>query len=109
MKEFLTSDIVQRELYDMQRLYDRLSSVVDSLATFSPEEKQEFVQQTKILIEKQRIFHTRLVLVSYEDNKVKNIVDNMDRLSMVFCGQLMSSILSELSNKLDKFIDLDKT
>lgn len=88
----------------MQRLYDRLSNIVEHLSKLSQEEKIEFVEQTKMLIEKQKIFHTRLKLASYNDEKIKEIVDNMDRLSMVFCGSPMSTVLNTMSDKLDSYI-----
>lgn len=37
-----------------------------------------------MLIEKQKVFHARLKLASTSDDMIKDVVDNMDRLSMVF-------------------------
>ena len=104
MSEFLRSEIVQNELYDMQKLYDRLSTIVQDLSELPQDEKIEFVEQTKMLIEKQKVFHTRLKLASASDEKIKDVVDNMDRLSMVFCGAPMSTILNTMSDKLDSYI-----
>jgi mevalonate kinase len=104
MSEFLRSEIVQKELYEMQRLYDRLSNIVEHLANLSKEEKTEFLEQTKMLIEKQKVFHARLKLASYNDEKIKEIVDNMDRLSMVFCGSPMTTVLNTMSDKLNSYL-----
>lgn len=39
MSEFLRSEIVQNELYDMQKLYDRLSTIVQDLSELPQDEK----------------------------------------------------------------------
>lgn len=104
MTNFLSSEIVQKELYEMQRLYDRLSNIVGELKKLDPDEKKEFLEQTKILIEKQKVFHTRLKLASYEDDNIREIVENMDKLSMVYCGSPMATVLSTMSDKLDSYI-----
>jgi hypothetical protein len=88
----------------MQKLYDRLSTIVEDLSNLPQDEKIEFVKQTKLLIEKQKLFHVRMKLASTSDSKIKDVVDNMDRLSMVFCGAPMSTILNTMTDKLDSYI-----
>ena len=105
MSEFLNSEIVQKELYDMQNLYNRLSTLVEDLKSLEPDEKMEFLEQTKMLVDKQRIFHTRLTLAAREDETIKDIVENMDKLSVVFCGSSMASTLATMSDKLTSYMD----
>ena len=105
MSEFLTSEIVQKELQDIQILYNRLSNIVEHLRDLGEEEKVEFLEQTKILIEKQQIFHTRLSLTAKQDGQIREIVDNMNKLSVVFCGAPMSEVLRTMSDKLDSYLE----
>lgn len=105
MSEFLTSEIVQKELHDMQVLYNRLSNIVEHLRDLDQDEKLEFLEQTKILVEKQQIFHTRLILTAKLDKEIKEIVDNMNKLSVVFCGAPMSEVLRTMSDKLDSYLE----
>lgn len=104
MSDFLKSEIVQREMYEMQVLYKRLSTIVEDLRSLDKEEKMEFISQTKILIEKQKVFYTRMTLASQHDDELKEIVNNMNRLSRVFCGEPMNVVLDNMTNKLDSYI-----
>jgi len=104
MSDFLKSEIVQREMYEMQVLYKRLSTIVEHLRSLDKEEKIEFISQTKILIEKQKVFYARMTLASQHDDELKEIVNNMNRLSRVFCGEPMNVVLDNMTNKLDSYI-----
>jgi hypothetical protein len=84
----------------MQRLYNRLSTIVEDLKDLEHDEKLEFLEQTQILIEKQRVFHTRLSLVARTDDNIREIVDNMDKLSKVLCGESMSKVLESMYDKI---------
>ena len=104
MSEFLRSEIVQKEMYDMQMLYKRLSTIVEHLKTLDKEEKIEFIEQTKILIEKQKIFYTRMTLAAKTDEELKEIVINMNKLSKLFCGEPMMDVLNNMTDKLNSYI-----
>jgi hypothetical protein len=106
MSKFTDSQIVQNELVEMQKLYQKLSSMVSKFRDLDIEQKREFMKDTKILLEKQHIFHTRLTLESHSDPEISDLVSRMDAMSQVLCGSSMSNMFNQFLTKLNSF-DLD--
>ena len=103
MSKFTDSEIVQKELIEMQKLYEKLSSMVSRFRDLDIEQKRDFMKDTKVLLEKQHIFHTRLTLESHSDPEICDLVNRMDAMSQVLCGSSMSGMFDHFRTKLNSF------
>jgi len=64
---FFSSEIVQREMLYMQKLYQELSAKMYRFPFMSREEREKIVDDLDHLIDKQEILYTRVALSDQED------------------------------------------
>lgn len=64
---FFSSEIVQREMLHMQKLYQEISAKMYKFPFLSREEREQVVNEIDALIDKQEILYTRVALSDHED------------------------------------------
>jgi hypothetical protein len=64
---FFSSEIVQKEMLVMQKLYQELSAKMYKFPFMSREEREQVVNDLEHLIDKQEILYTRVALSDKED------------------------------------------
>ena len=64
--DFFTSEVVQKELEDIQECYTELLKMSAGLKEFNPQERLEHIEKTLELVSKQKVFYARLQLASNE-------------------------------------------
>jgi hypothetical protein len=107
---FFNSEIVQEQLQSIYDTYVELLDNSDSLTTMPKEEALKHVEKTKNLIEKQKIFYTRLQLSSTMDEDASDMKHRIDLISNMFGYNNLMESLSSMENYLDRVAeDLDKS
>jgi hypothetical protein len=106
--EFFKSEVVQEELEDLQSTYTELLKMSQGFEDFNPQERLEHIEKTLELIAKQKVFYSRLQLMSNyvteeddDENEVKMIKDRIDAISSIYSGgNNLLSILQVMEDKL---------
>ena len=81
MAKFFDSEIVQKELREIQELQKVIYSAGMSFAALSKDERVEHIETLTELLEKQRVMYTRLSLS--DDPAAKKMKEDLDRKSVV--------------------------
>jgi hypothetical protein len=106
---FFNSEIVQEQLQSIYDTYIELVDNSDNLTSMPKDEALRHVEKTKNLIEKQKIFYTRLQLSSYEDEQASDMKHRIDLISSMFGYRNLIESLESMEQYLDKVAkDLDK-
>lgn len=106
--EFFKSEVVQEELEDLQSTYTELLKMSQGFQDFNPQERLEHIEKTLELIAKQKVFYSRLQLMSNyvteeddDENEVKMIKERIDSISALYSGgNNLLSILQVMEDKL---------
>ena len=106
---FFNSEMVQDHLQSIYDTYMELYDKSDELTSMPKEDAIKHINKTKQLIEKQKIFYTRLQLSSGTDEEASDMKHRIDLISNMFgYSNLMESLIS-FEKYLDKVVaDLDK-
>tara|TARA_X000000368_G_scaffold169176_1_gene133464 strand:- start:49 stop:417 length:369 start_codon:yes stop_codon:yes gene_type:complete len=106
-ESFFESDVVQKELTDIQETYTQLLKISSGLAEFSPSERLDHINKTLELIAKQKVFYSRLALASHNisgdenDEEATFVKEKIDTLSAQYSGGLnLMLILQQMEDKL---------
>ena len=109
MSQFFESEVIRSEMVELQELQDEVYSKIFHFPQMSTDDKIEHVEKLELLLEKQRIFYTRLSLSDDPHAKMmkENITksaqmmgmpQNMD-MNLVFGN--MSKMLEHMRKQID--------
>ena len=104
MSKFFQSELVRGDIQEMATLQEFCFRSAANLALLNVEKKREYFDALELLLEKQKIFHTRLSLS--DDPEAKSVVDNM-RQAIVMLGAdpnlTIEKMFDDLSDKIKNF------
>lgn len=106
--DFFKSDVVHKEIEEIQEVYTDLLKMSAGLQDFDPAQRLEHVEKTLELIAKQKVFYSRLALASHgvnpddeENEDAKFVKDRIDLLSEQYSGGMnLMMILQQMEDKL---------
>ena len=102
--DFFKSQVVQKELEQIQECYTELLKMSSGLADFSPKERLDHIEKTLELVAKQKVFYARLQLAANElqdDDSAKAIKERIEVMSGQFSGGMnLTMVLDQMENKL---------
>ena len=104
MSNFFQSELVRGDIQEMAALQEFCFRSVTNLALLDKERKMEYFEALRKLIDKQKIFYTRLSLS--EDPEAKSVIENMKNAIVMLGADSKLSILDmfdDLLNKITKF------
>tara|TARA_B100000029_G_C17259646_1_gene845810 strand:+ start:428 stop:781 length:354 start_codon:yes stop_codon:yes gene_type:complete len=101
---FFESEVVKRELEEIQECYTQLLKMSAGLKEFSPKERLDHIEKTLELVAKQKVFYARLQLAANElqdDESAKAIKDRIEVMSTEYSGGLnLTMVLDQMESKL---------
>ena len=104
MTEFFQSEVVQKELEEIQECYTELLKMSAGLKTFNPQERLEHIEKTLELVAKQKVFYARLQLAANElqdDDSASEIKKRIEMMSTEYSGGMnLNMVLDQMENKL---------
>ena len=77
MSEFFASEVIRAEMVELQELQDEVYSKIFHFPQLTNDGKIEHVEKLELLLEKQRIFYTRLSLSN--DPQAKMMKENITK------------------------------
>ena len=102
--DFFKSQVVQKELEQIQECYTELLKMSSGLADFSPKERLDHIEKTLELVAKQKVFYARLQLAANElqdDDSAKEIKSKIDLMSGQYNGGMnLTMVLDHMEEKL---------
>ena len=109
MSQFFESEVIRSEMVELQELQDEVYSQIFHFPRMSNDDKVEHVEKLELLLEKQRIFYTRLSLSDdpqaklMKENitksaKMMGMPENVD-MNLVFSN--MSKMLNHMRQQID--------
>ena len=102
--DFFKSQVVQKELEQIQECYTELLKMSSGLADFSPKERLDHIEKTLELVAKQKVFYARLQLAANElqdDDSAKEIKNRIEMMSTEYSGGLnLNMVLDQMETKL---------
>ena len=99
MSEFFDSNIVQQSLKEITDIQETIFNSLFTYRTFSEEDKQEHIDQLRILIEKQRNMYARLSLT--DDPEALELKDKIEQSAMML-GFPKGTNMSEVFDTMDE-------
>ena len=99
MGSFLNSDMVIKSLMEIDKLQNEIYGALATPQLLSKQEKHEQLDKLEVLLEKQRIMHTRITLS--DDPDAKRMKDDFEET------KIMMGIPSELTAE-DVFLNTEK-
>lgn len=106
---FFNSDIVQEQLQTIYDSYVDLQKCGKAIGEMPIPTAINHINKTKQLIEKQRLFYTRLQLCSSEDNEARDMKQRIDLISDMFGYDTIVESLDSMTKYLDNVLrSLDK-
>ena len=107
---FFNSEIVQEQLQSIYDTYVDLQKTAEALGQMPKEKAVRHIEKTKNLIEKQKIFYTRLQLSASEDEDVADMKHRIDLITNMFGYNTLSESLDSMTVYLDNVLrSLDTT
>ena len=104
MTDFFTSEVVQKELEEIQECYTELLKMSSGLKEFNPQERLEHIEKTLELVAKQKVFYARLQLAANElqdDDSAAEIKKRIEMMSTEYSGGLnLNMVLDQMETKL---------
>ena len=104
MSKFFQSELVRGDIQEMAALQEFCFRSVTNLALLNKERKMEYFEALRKLLEKQKIFHARLMLS--EDPEAKQVAENMKQAVIMLGGDSnldIRSMFDDLLQKIDQF------
>ncbi len=103
---FFQSNNVQAEIDGIFKTYQKLSYMQNKLASMNKQERLEHIDKTKELVEKQKIFYTRLALAAVADQEASDLKTRINAMSQAFgyrdLGDCFDSMIDHLDNAKNK-------
>ncbi|AGG54273.1 hypothetical protein CYXG_00209 [Synechococcus phage S-SSM4] len=103
---FFQSENVQEEINNIFKFYQKLSYKQNRLAGMNKEERLDHIDKTKELVEKQKLFYTRLALAAMEDQEASDLKTRINAMSQAFgyrdLGDCFDSMIEHLDNAKNK-------
>tara|TARA_Y100001970_G_scaffold165712_1_gene202613 strand:+ start:396 stop:761 length:366 start_codon:yes stop_codon:yes gene_type:complete len=103
-ENFFQSEVVQKELEEIQECYTELLKMSAGLKTFNPQERLEHIEKTLELVAKQKVFYARLQLAANElqdDDSAAEIKKRIEMMSTEYSGGLnLNMVLDQMETKL---------
>ena len=103
---FFQSQNVQDEINNIFKIYQKLSYMQNKLASMNKQERLEHIDKTKELVEKQKIFYTRLALAALEVQEASDLKTRINAMSQAFgyrdLGDCFDSMIDHLDNAKNK-------
>ncbi len=100
MSSFFQSELVRGDIQEMAALQEYCFRCATNLALLDKERKLEYFEALRKLIEKQKIFYTRLSLS--DDPEAKSVIDNMRNAIVMLGGNSELTILDMFDDLLKK-------
>ena len=104
MSNFFVSDLVRGDIQEMAALQEFCFRSVTNLALLDKERKMEYFEALRKLLEKQKIFHARLMLS--DDPEAKQVAANMKQAVVMLGGDPnldVRAMFDDLLTKIDNF------
>ena len=104
MSKFFQSELVRGDIQEMAALQEFCFRSVTNLALLNKERKMEYFEALRKLLEKQKIFHARLMLS--EDPEAKQVAENMKQAVIMLGGNAnldVREMFDDLLTKIDQF------
>jgi hypothetical protein len=106
---FFNSDIVQEQLQSIYDTYVDLQKTAEEISNLPSDQAKKHILKTKELIEKQKLFYTRLQLSSWEDEDASDMKHRIDLITNMFGYTNLSESLDAMTRYLDTVLEsLDK-
>jgi|TARA_B100002019_G_scaffold284415_1_gene292056 hypothetical protein len=104
MSEFFKSELVRGDIQEMAALQEFCFKSVTNLALLDKEGKLEYFEALKKLLDKQKIFHARLMLS--DDPEAKSVAENMKQAVIMLGGDPnldVNKMFDDLLKKIEEF------
>ena len=104
MSKFFQSELVRGDIQEMAALQEFCFRSVTNLALLDKERKMEYFEALRKLLEKQKIFHARLMLS--DDPEAKQVAANMKQAVVMLGGNPnldVRAMFDDLLKKIDEF------
>lgn len=101
---FFDEPMIRSEIADIQLRFEDLQSNIGRFDSMSVDEKKFFLTKLQELIDKQKVFYTRLKLT--DDPVAISVRNNMDSLAKAFGSQSLMDILTSMQARLQRPSDL---
>ena len=101
---FFQSELVRGDIQEMATLQEFCFRSVTNLALLSKERKLEYFEALRKLLDKQKVFHARLMLS--DDPEAKQVADNMKQAVIMLGGNSdldVREMFDDLLTKIDEF------
>ena len=105
MSAFFESDVVRKEMTDIQDLQEEIYGSVFNFPQMPNEEKEEHIELLMELLEKQRILYARMSLS--DDPASKKMKENIQQ-SAVIMGMPKDVDMSQVFSNMEKMIGIMK-
>tara|TARA_B100000287_G_scaffold127637_1_gene119670 strand:+ start:231 stop:572 length:342 start_codon:yes stop_codon:yes gene_type:complete len=102
--KFFQSELVRGDIQEMAALQEFCFRSVTNLALLTKEKKKEYFEAMRKLLEKQKIFHARLMLS--DDPEAKQVAANMKNAVVMLGGDPnleVRAMFDDLLQKIDNF------
>jgi len=103
MSSFFDSEVVRKEMTDIQELQEEIYGNVFNFPNMDKEEQADHIEALLELLEKQRILYTRMSLS--DDPQAKQMKDNIQQ-SAVMMGMPKDVDMSNVFKNMEKMIDV---
>ena len=104
MSKFFQSELVRGDIQEMAALQEFCFRSVANLALLNKERKLEYFEALRKLLDKQKVFHARLMLS--DDPEAKQVADNMKQAVIMLGGNSdldVREMFDDLLTKIDEF------
>ena len=104
MSKFFQSELVRGDIQEMAALQEFCFRSVTNLALLNKERKLEYFEALRKLLDKQKVFHARLMLS--DDPEAKQVADNMKQAVIMLGGNSdldVREMFDDLLIKIDEF------
>ena len=101
---FFQSELVRGDIQEMAALQEFCFRSVTNLALLNKERKLEYFEALRKLLDKQKVFHARLMLS--DDPEAKQVADNMKQAVIMLGGNSnldVREMFDDLLIKIDEF------
>ena len=101
---FFQSELVRGDIQEMATLQEFCFRSVTNLALLNKERKLEYFEALRKLLDKQKVFHARLMLS--DDPEAKQVADNMKQAVIMLGGNSdldVREMFDDLLTKIDEF------
>jgi hypothetical protein len=101
---FFNSEIVQVQLQSIYDTYLDLQKVAEAIGDMPKDKAIKHINKTKQLIEKQKLFYTRLQLSSKEDGDAADMKHRIDLITNMFGYKNLTESLNSMNLYLDNVL-----